>query len=109
MDAATKTRMQIRVVLTVFRSEQARKRRAQSHQATNEVGELLRARSVEMLDDAQAELNGTELTHPELVDELNSARDEVNSSREASDQRWFARRSPRMMAFASASVSACQR
>ena len=82
MDAATKTRMQIRVVLTVFRSEQARKRRAQSDQATDEVGELLRARSVEMLDDAQAELNGTALTHPELVDELNSARDEVNSLRE---------------------------
>ena len=35
-----------------------------------------------MLDDAQAELNGTALTHPELVDELNSARDEVNSPRE---------------------------
>lgn len=79
MDTAAKTRMQIRVVLTVFRSEQARRLRDRSSHEPDSVSELLRTRSVEMLDDARAHLNGTEFTHPELLDELKSARDEVSA------------------------------
>ncbi len=77
MDMAALTRMQIRVVLTVFRAEMARLERVDPLAASFEAGRLLRVRSMELLDTARARLNGNGSSHPELLAELDSAREEV--------------------------------
>jgi hypothetical protein len=75
MDLTAITRMQIRVVLTVFRSQNLRLRRLRPGDAGARARERLRVRSVELLDTARARLNGE--GDPELLSELKSARDEV--------------------------------
>lgn len=77
MDLAALTRMQIRVVLTVFRSEMARLERVDPLGASFDAGRLLRVRSMELLDSARARLNGRGSSQPELLAELDSAREEV--------------------------------
>lgn len=72
-----RTRMQIRVVLTVFRSEMARLDRVDPMGASFDAGRLLRMRSIELLDTARARLNGTGFSRNELLAELESAREEV--------------------------------
>lgn len=81
MDAMALTRMQIRVVLTVFRSEMARLGRLYPRDGGVEAGAPLRARSVALLENARVRLDGEEIRHPELLDELEAARDEVNAER----------------------------
>lgn len=78
MDATALTRMQIRVVRTVFRSESTRLGRLYPLDAGADACERLRVRSVELLDHAEDRLNGEGIEQPELLDELQSARDEVN-------------------------------
>lgn len=70
--------MQIRAVLTVFRSEGARLRRRYPVDSGADAMERLRVRSIELLDNARAELNGEAARSPELVHELMAARDEVS-------------------------------
>lgn len=77
MDLAALTRMQIRVVLTVFRSEMARLDSVDPMRASFDAGRLLRMRSIELLDTARARLNGKALSYPDLLAELASAREEV--------------------------------
>lgn len=80
MDTAAMTRMQIRVVLTVFRSEMAKLRRLYPADAGRDAAELLRRRSMEMLDNASARLNGAP-SHAQLIDEIATAREEVGDER----------------------------
>jgi len=80
MDVTARTRLQIRVVLTVFRSEMARLDRVDPMAASFDAGRLLRIRSIELLDTARARLNGRGFSHPELLAELDSAREEVAGS-----------------------------
>jgi hypothetical protein len=77
MDLAAITRMQIRVVLTAFRSQDLRMRRLHPGDAGAKARERLRVRSVQLLDAARARLNGEAVLYPELLSELKSARDEV--------------------------------
>ena len=72
--------MQIRAVLTVFRSEGARLRRRYAADSGADALERLRVRSIELLDNARAELNGEAQRNPELVDELDAARAEVSDT-----------------------------
>ena len=78
MNTVARTRMQIRVVMTVFRSEMARLARLYPADAGSRAGALLHARSVEMLDSARARLNGEGVGNPELLEELSSAREELD-------------------------------
>ena len=78
MNTAARTRMQIRVVMTVFRSEMARLARLYPADRGAAAGALLQARSVEMLDSAKARLNGESAANPDLVAELESARQELD-------------------------------
>ena len=77
MDLTTLTRMQIRVVLTVFRAEMTRLERVDPLGASFDAGRLLRIRSMDLLENARARLNGRGSSHPELLAELDSAREEV--------------------------------
>jgi len=77
MDVTKLTRIQIRVVLTVFRAEMGRLERIDPMGASFDAGRLLRIRSMELLDNARARLNGGGSRHPELLAELDSAREEV--------------------------------
>ena len=70
--------MQIRVVMTVFRSEMARLRRLYPMDQGASAGALLQARSIEMLEDARARLNGERGVHPDLAAEIESARQELD-------------------------------
>lgn len=83
MDLAEITRMQIRVVLTVFRSEDLRLRRLDPDEAGTDARERLRVRSVELLDSARARLDGDGALYPALLSELKSARDEVTGKERA--------------------------
>ncbi len=69
--------MQIRVVMTVFRSEMARFGRRYPADEGEAAAALLQARSIEMLEDAKAGLNG-EAGNAALVAELESARQELD-------------------------------
>ena len=80
MNTAALTRMQIRVVMTVFRSEMARLALLYPADGGAAAGTLLQARSVEMLDNAEARLNGDRETDPALVAELDSARQELGGA-----------------------------
>jgi hypothetical protein len=84
MDLAAITRMQIRVVLTVFRSQNLRLLRLHPGDPGAKARERLRVRSVELLDSARARVNGEGDRYPELLSELKSARDEV-TGRERSE------------------------
>jgi hypothetical protein len=77
MDVAALTRMQIRVVLTVFRAEMARLERVDPLGASFDAGRLLRIRSMELLENARARLNNGSRGDPSLIAELDSAREEV--------------------------------
>jgi hypothetical protein len=70
--------MQIRVVMTVFRSEMARLARLYPADEGAAAGALLQARSIEMLDNAKARLNGEREANPDLAAELDSAREELD-------------------------------
>ena len=76
MNTAALARMQIRAVRIVFRSESARLVGIQPRDA--KAVDRLRVRSVELLDHAEDCLNGDGVENPELLDELQSARDELN-------------------------------
>jgi len=80
MDTPARTRMQIRVVLTVFRSEMASLSRADPLASSFDAGRLLRVHSLELLDVARARLNGDGVNNPDLLAELSSARDEVSAA-----------------------------
>ena len=77
MNRVALTRMQIRAVLTVFRSEGERLRRRYANDGGADALDRLRLRSVELLDNARAELNGEAARNPGLLRELESAREEV--------------------------------
>lgn len=85
MDRVALTRMQIRAVLTVFRSEGARLRRRYPEDSGADALERLRLRSLELLENARAELNGEAARRPELLRELESAHDEVSRGDDALD------------------------
>jgi hypothetical protein len=77
MDLAALTRMQIRAVLTAFRSENLRLRRLYPRGGGADARRRLSHRSVELLDNARARLDGEAIRHPELLDEIESAREVV--------------------------------
>ena len=80
MDKASRVRLQIRVVLVVFRAEMARLDRWTSTEAEREVfTRALRGRSYRILDLAQADLDGDAPEHRDLVRELDVARAEVRA------------------------------
>jgi hypothetical protein len=79
MDRAAKARMQIRVVLVVWRLETARLARLDLSPADRlEWEDRLRARSLALLDGAQEQLDGAHAWHSEVRRQLLSARAEVN-------------------------------
>lgn len=78
MNTAALTRMQIRVVMTVFRSEMARLALLHPADEGAAAGTLLQARSVEMLDNAEARLNADPEADPQLVAEIESAKQELD-------------------------------
>jgi hypothetical protein len=79
MDRAAKARMQIRIVLVVWRLETARLARLDLSPADRlEWEDGLRARSLALLDGALDELDGAHAWHSELRQQLLGARAEVN-------------------------------
>lgn len=74
------TRMQIRVVLTIFRAEMARLPRIRPPEARADAARRLRLRSLNLLAEAKARLNGQTAAHPELLTELEAARSEINAA-----------------------------
>ncbi len=84
MDRAALTRMQIRVVRTVFRAEVDRLRRKRAGDVDADALARLRTRSLELLDHARAELNGEAAKHPELLEEIEAARAQVTDAAEVS-------------------------
>ena len=81
VDLAARVRLQIRVVLVVFRGEIARMDRWNLSPATRkDFTEALKSRSFEVLDSARATLNGTAPEHQDLVREIDDARAEVNQT-----------------------------
>ena len=81
MDEARRMQRQIRAVLIVFRAEKARiERLIQSGDARQDQLDGLRARSVEILDAARAQLDGNAAWHLRLLKELAEARAEVSAS-----------------------------
>ena len=81
MDRTALTRMQIRVVLTVFRAELARLRRLGGGARGTDAAERLRERSLLLLDEARAQLDGAAPDNPRLLDEITEARSEVERTR----------------------------
>jgi hypothetical protein len=80
VDEAGQVRMQIRVVLVVYRTEKAGiEAMAALGEARQEDLDHLRARSIEILDIAGSELDGSAAWHPQLLDELAQARAEVSA------------------------------
>jgi hypothetical protein len=80
VDLAARVRLQIRVVLVVFRSEMARMDRWTVDPETREdFSKALKSRSLQVLDSARAALNGTTPEHPDLVREIDEARAEVSA------------------------------
>jgi hypothetical protein len=74
--AARRARLQIRVLLLVYRAERARARRPGGN---SELEHTVRRRSLEILDNVRASLNGAAPWHPEVIAELASARAEIAS------------------------------
>lgn len=80
MDLAERVRLQIRVVLVVFRGEVARMDRWNLTPATRkDFTNALQLRSFQVLDAARATLNGTASEHPDLLRELDTARAEISA------------------------------
>jgi hypothetical protein len=78
MDEAARVRLQIRAVLVVYRTEMGRrKRRKEPTEALEAFSTGLRARSLQVLDDARAELDGSAPEHQDLVLEIEEARSEI--------------------------------
>ena len=78
MDEITRIRTQIRVVLVVLRSEIERLNRWELSGSEREAFlETLRSRSLEILDSAQARLDGDAPSHRDLAQEIELARAEV--------------------------------
>jgi hypothetical protein len=81
MDEARRMERQIRSVLIVFRAEKRRlEPLIQSGDARQDQLDGLRARSVEILDAARAQLDGNAAWHPRLLKELAEAHAEVSAS-----------------------------
>jgi hypothetical protein len=70
-DPAARARLQIRAVLVVYRAERARALRLGTDLAP------LRVRSLEILDDVRAQLDGKARWHGAVQDQLAKAREEV--------------------------------
>jgi hypothetical protein len=81
MDRVALTRMQIRAVLTVFRSEGERLRRRHPEDDGADALERLRARSIELLENARQDLDGESAENVDVVTELDAAREEVEAAR----------------------------
>ena len=80
VDEAARVRLQIRVVLVVFRGEMARMDRWNRSPATRKnFTKALKSRSFQVLDAARALLNGEAPEHPDLVSEIDEARAEVSA------------------------------
>jgi len=79
MDDARRMQRQIRAVLIAFRAEKRRlEPLIQSGDARQDQLDSLRARSLEILDEARAQLDGNAAWHLRLLDELDEARAEVS-------------------------------
>jgi hypothetical protein len=72
-DPASRTRLQIRAVLVVYRAERERADRRGTDLKP------IRARSIEILDRVEAELDGKARWHTEVRQELTAARQEVTA------------------------------
>jgi hypothetical protein len=72
-DPASRTRLQIRAVLVVYRAERERAERRGADLAP------IRARSIEILDRVEAELDGKARWHSEARDQLAAAREEITA------------------------------
>ena len=94
MDRVASTRMQIRAVLTVFRSELRRLRRRYAADGSRIRLDRLRVRSLELLDKAREDLGGDASAHPDLVRELESARQEIAARNVAPDHGQVGRGAP---------------
>lgn len=70
-DPAARTRLQIRAVIVVYRAERARAQRFGTDL------DPVRTRSLEILDDVRATLDGEARWHGEVRDQLAAAREEV--------------------------------
>jgi hypothetical protein len=81
MHDAARVRLQIRAVLVVYRTEMARQRRWKARtgarDAVEEFSVGLRARSLQVLEDARAELDGNAPEHQDLIREIEEARREI--------------------------------
>lgn len=81
VEQAARVRLQIRVVIVVFRSEIARMDRWNLSLADRtDFTEALQARSYRILDSARATLDGMAPEHLDLVRELDEARAEVRAA-----------------------------
>jgi len=81
VDNATRVRTQIRAVLVANRTEPAGIRiMAASAETRQENLAHFRARCMEILDAARAQLNGNAAWHPEVLEELAHARAEVDAT-----------------------------
>ena len=81
MDDARRMQRQIRAVLIAFRAEKRRlEPLIQSGDARQDQLDSLRARSLEILDEARAQLDGNAASHPRLLRELVEARAEVSAA-----------------------------
>jgi hypothetical protein len=79
MDTAAKARMQIRIVLVVWRLETERLTRLDVSPTDRiEWENALRARSLSLLDVALTSLDGASVRHADVRQQLVSARAEVN-------------------------------
>ncbi len=80
MDEAARVRLQIRAVLTVYRAEMSRLKAWQpSGETSEQYATSLRARCVEILDAARAQLDGSAPWHPDVITELAQARAEIRA------------------------------
>jgi len=80
MDDAARVRLQIRAVITVYRAEIARlKAWKPSGETSEKYAKSLRARCIDILDAARAELDGSAPWHPDVLTELANARAEISA------------------------------
>jgi len=80
MDDAARVRLQIRAVITVYRAEMSRlKAWKPSGETSEKYAKSLRARCIDILDAARAELDGSAPWHPDVLTELANARAEISA------------------------------
>lgn len=77
MNTEARARLQIRAVLVVYRSETRRLARSRASDATRAAADDLKARSLALIHDAHAKLDGAAAWHDEVRRELDAARTEV--------------------------------